>query len=438
MKKVLKGTACVLLALSLMASVTACSKGSNSSTTSGTSGGKITLTIWDQSVGETDPTAKLLPEVVKEWNEKHPNVQVTRNGTSGEQYKTKIKTALAANEAPDVFYGMGGGSFMQPYIVGGNCLVLDDYLSQDTLSKLRPGMIEGCKVNGKIYTLPCYTHIANLYVNTYLFDKAGAKVPTNYEELLDAVKKLKAAGITPAVLGEKDRWPGMYWFDIIAMRQAGNAACIEAFKDPKKFDSPDFIEAARKLQELAKAGLFNSSMFSMSYDEMLNAYNNEQGAMMFQANWVNAGIEDSSSKTKGHVKVVVFPVFSDGKGKASEFFGGGQDGFYVSANTKSPKDAVEFLTYLSEQLGTRGYLAGAGLPCWDTTGLDTSSLSELDTTDAKLLDTATSFITWWDNIFPAESAETHKNLIAELLANRITPQDFCKQMAQLKPTELAF
>ncbi|MFO7161076.1 MAG: hypothetical protein DIU81_006245 [[Clostridium] cellulosi] len=36
MKKVLKGTACVLLALSLMASVTACSKGSNSSTTSGT------------------------------------------------------------------------------------------------------------------------------------------------------------------------------------------------------------------------------------------------------------------------------------------------------------------------------------------------------------------------------------------------------------------
>ena len=66
MKKVLKGTACVLLALSLMASVTACSKGSNSSTTSGTSGGKITLTIWDQSVGETDPTAKLLPEVVKD------------------------------------------------------------------------------------------------------------------------------------------------------------------------------------------------------------------------------------------------------------------------------------------------------------------------------------------------------------------------------------
>jgi raffinose/stachyose/melibiose transport system substrate-binding protein len=50
--------------------------------------------------------------------------------------------------------------------------------------------------------------------------------------------------------------------------------------------------------------------------------------------------------------------------------------------------------------------------------------------------TATSFIGWWDNILPAESAEAHKNLIAQLLAGDITPQQFCEQMAQSKPTEL--
>lgn len=445
MKKALKRIAGILLIASMLGSATACSSGSSSPAAAGNqtdanAGGdsKITLTLWDQSVGETDPTAKILPEVIKEWNEKHPNVQVERTGTTGEQYKTKIKTALAANEAPDVFYGMGGGSFMQPYIKGGNILALDEYITDDVKNKMRPGMIEGCTVDGKIYTLPCYTHIASLYVNKALFEQAGAKIPTNYEELLDAVKKLKAAGITPAVLGEKDRWPGMYWFDIIAMRQAGNEACIEAFKDPSKFNSPDFIEAARKMQELAKAGLFNSSMFSMSYDEMLGAYNAANGAMMFQANWVNNGIEADTSKTKGNVEAIIFPVFADGKGKATEFFGGGQDGYYVSNSTKHPKEAVEFLVYLSQELGRRGYLAGAGLPCWNTDGLDTSSLSTLDTTNAKMLESATSFITWWDNILPADSAETHKNLIAELLAEKITPEEFCKQMSQVKPTELTF
>ena len=74
--------------------------------------------------------------------------------------------------------------------------------------------------------------------------------------------------------------------------------------------------------------------------------------------------------------------------------------------------------YLSEQLGTQGFLAGAGLPSWKTDALDTSSLSSLDLSAADIMKTATSFIAWWDNILPAESAEAHKNLIAQLVICR--------------------
>ncbi|TKH45385.1 ABC transporter substrate-binding protein [Paenibacillus terrae] len=436
MKALLKNTMVIILALGLTGSITACSSGSSEATQQEGSG-SIKLTLWDQSVGNTDPSAKLLPQIIEKWNSEHPDIQVERTGTTGEQYKTKIKTSIAAGEAPDVFYGMGGGSFMQPYIKSGNVLEITSYLKNDIKAKMAPGMSEAIETDGKIYTLPVYTHIANLYVNTELFDKAGAKIPTTYSELLDAVEKLKTAGITPALIGEKDRWPGMYWYDIIAMRQAGNAAVLEAFKDSAKWDSPDFVAAATKMQQLAKAGAFNSSMFSMSYDEMLGAFNAGKGAMMFQANWVNAGIEDPSSTVKGKVKVIPFPIFEDGKGKNTEIFGGAVDGFYVSSNTEHPKEAVEFLMYLSEQLGTKGFLAGAGLPSWNTDGLDTSGLSTLDQSSANIMKTATSFIAWWDNILPADSAEAHKNLIAQLLAGDITPEEFCKQMAQLKPTELS-
>lgn len=435
MKALLKKTLTVVLAVGLVGSLAACSSGS-SNDKKGDGDGKVSLTLWDQSVGNTDPSAKLLPKIVAQWNKDHPDIKVERVGTTGEQYKTKVKTSIAAGEAPDLFYGMGGGSFMQPYIESKNVLEITSYLDDDIKSKMGAGMAEAIETDGKIYTLPVYTHIANLYVNTALFDKAGAKIPTTYSELLDAVEKLKAAGITPALLGEKDRWPGMYWYDVIAMRQAGNAAVIEAFKDPSKWNSPDFVAAATKMQELAKAGAFNSSMFSMSYDEMLGAFNAGNGAMMFQANWVNAGIEDPASASKGNVKVIPFPVMEDGKGTATEIFGGAVDGFFISSKTKHPKEAVEFLKYLSEQLGTQGFLAGAGLPSWKIDGLDTSSLSTLDQSSAEIMKTATSFIAWWDNILPAESAEAHKNLIAQLLAGDITPQQFCEQMAQSKPTEL--
>lgn len=435
MKTLLKRTMGMVLAVGMAGSIAACSSDSSNGAQSNESG-SIKLTLWDQSVGNTDPSAKLLPQIIGKWNSEHPDIQIERTGTTGEQYKTKIKTSIAAGESPDIFYGMGGGSFMEPYIKSGNVLEISSYLTDDIKSRMGPGMAEAIEKDGKIYTLPVYTHIANLYVNTELFDKAGAKLPTNYSELLDAIDKLKAAGITPALMGEKDRWPGMYWYDIIAMRQAGNEQVMEAFKDPAKWNTPDFVAAAAKMQELAKASAFNSSMFSMSYDEMLGAFNAGNGAMMVQANWVNAGIEDPSSSVKGKVKVIPFPVFEDGKGKSTEIFGGAVDGFYISKKTNHPKETVDFLMYLSEQLGTQGYLAGAGLPSWNTDGLDTTGLSTLDLSSAEIMKTATSYIAWWDNILPADSAESHKNLIAQLLSGDISPEEFCKQMAQLKPSEL--
>ena len=86
------------------------------------------------------------------WNKENPHIQVKRTGTSGEQYKTKIKTAIAANEAPDIFYGMGGGSFMQPYIENGNVLEITDYVTEDVKARIKPGVIETLEHDGKLYT----------------------------------------------------------------------------------------------------------------------------------------------------------------------------------------------------------------------------------------------------------------------------------------------
>ncbi len=395
----------------------------------------ITLTLWHQSVGETDPSGPILKDLVAEWNAANPNIQVVEDGVTGEQYKTRLSTALAGDDVADIFYNWGG-SVSRPYIEAGKILDITNLLPADTLNNLTPGTIDAVTVDGKIYSLPCYTHIANLYCNTELFEQAGAEIPTTYSELLTAIEKLTAAGITPAVLGEKDLWPGMYWFDIIAMRQVGNDAAWSAMRNPAEFNSEGFIEAARKVQELVDAGMFNDSLFSMSYDEMLGAFNNGNAAMLFQANWINAGIESESSAVAGKVVPVAFPVFEDGAGVAGEFFGGGIDSYYISANTEHPEEAAAFLAFFSENLGRRGYLAGAGLPCWNTDGLDVSGISGLDQDVATLMSTATAFIPWWDNVLPADASETHKNLIAELMAKNITPEEFCEQMSQVSASEI--
>ena len=51
------------------------------------------------------------------------------------------------------------------------------------------------------------------------------------------------------------------------------------------------------------------------------------------------------------------------------------------------------------------------------------------------METGTSYITWWDNIFPAEDSETYKDLVAQLMALKITPEEFAESMSKLSPSE---
>lgn len=451
MKKILKKVGALLLTATMTLPLTACGSGSSDTpdtkkessvsdtgsdgADSGSSEEQITLTIWHQSVADTDPVKKIIEDSVTEYHELHPNITIEQDGVTGEQYKTKIKTAFAAGEAPDISYMFSGGSFVKPYIDAEYLLPIDEYISEETKNKVLPGMLDGCTFDGKLYTLPTVTFLANLYCNTEMFDKAGAKLPTNWTELLDAVDKLNAAGYTPIMMGEKDRWPGMYWYDIVSARTAGNKALEEAFADPSKFNSEPFIQAAEKMQELVNAKAFNDNMMSMSYDEMVEGFAAGQGAMLFQANWVHPSIQAETAATKDKVTCISFPVIEGTAGSATEFSGGSSDGYYINANCEHPKEAVEYLSYLSEKIGRVGYQMGAGLPCWNTEGVDTSSLTTLDTESAALMETGTSYITWWDNIFPAEASETYKDLVAQLMAYKITPEEFAEGMSKLSPSE---
>ncbi|HEY9060545.1 MAG TPA: extracellular solute-binding protein [Pseudobacteroides sp.] len=390
-----------------------------------------TLRLWNQWVDRSDLVSNPLKNAIREWNEKNPEVQVHEISWNGEQYKSKIKTALAAGDAPDLFY-MWSGSFVGPFIDEGNILPLDTYLDNETLDKLMPGVIDSCKYNGKIYSLPAYRFVASLYCNTELFQKAGAKIPQTYDELLGSVKKLRSKGIVPIVVGEKDRWPGMYWYDILAMRQAGSTACRNALAIPALFDRQDYKEAADKLIQLVDNKAFNEDALNTSFTDMVNEFTEGNAAMMYQGNWVGTKIEDANSKVKEKVIAIPFPTIQNGKGDLTEFYGGITDGYFININTKHKQEAVNVLKYISEKSGKEGNSSGAGLSCWKLDDYDKSELSPLIKQTTQIMESGTSFISWWDTILPAADAETHKDLVAELFDRRLSSEEFVRRMAKLR------
>ena len=89
------------------------------------------------------------------------------------------------------------------------------------------------------------------------------ETPTTFDELSDAVDKLKAAGIAPIALGAKDAWPAAHWFYFFALRECSQDVMAGLAKDPS-FSDECFLRAGEDLADFAATEPFNEGFLTTS------------------------------------------------------------------------------------------------------------------------------------------------------------------------------
>ena len=92
---------------------------------------KVTITLWSQfsDPNSTDGNYVAFYNALEAIKTDMPNVEVIHEGTESESYKVKLKTAMAGNELPDVFFNWGAGT-MKPYVDAELVLPLDEYMTR--------------------------------------------------------------------------------------------------------------------------------------------------------------------------------------------------------------------------------------------------------------------------------------------------------------------
>jgi raffinose/stachyose/melibiose transport system substrate-binding protein len=424
-KRFLKISA-LLLSVVLSSSLISC-KGKSSST-----GGneKITLKLWHLWTSDSDPNKKNIQDIVKEWNSANPNIQIEEEGTENEAYKTKIKTAIAANGAADIFVTWGAG-FSKPFVDAEKILQLDKYLEDGTMNRLNTGSLTYLTYNNKVYGLPYTTDAAIFYVNKELFDQNNIKIPETYDELLTAVKEFRAKGITPMAVGAKDKWPAMFYYDALALREAGAKLCNDALDKKASFEDPAFVNAAAKLIELIDAGAFDPAALGLTRDEAEVPFMQGEIPMYYNGSWLLSTIQKDDSLIKDKVIAMNFPSISGGKGDKNEILGGSTGGFMVSANTKYPDEAVEALKFITESISKKLYASGSSVPAWKVDGVDKSNLSEMFKQVSSIANNSTGNVVWWDSYLEGADADVHKDLVSLIFGKEITPEEFARRMQAL-------
>lgn len=425
MNKKIKGISALIMSAFLTAGLAGCGSKPAANTATGSNEQKITLKLWHIYTAQ-DANTESFKAAIKDWNDANPNVQIEAEATENEAYKTKIKTAVSANEAPDIFFAWGAG-FAQPFVDSGKVLALDEYLKDGTKDKLTEGAFTYLTYNSKIYALPFFSNAGIFYVNKEMFEKNNIKVPENFDELLTAVKAFRAKGITPIAVGEKDKWPGMFYYDILAMRQGGVKLSNDALAKKASFEDPAFVAAADKLKQLIDAGAFDEAALGLTRDESEVPFTQGQIPMYYNGSWVAGSIEKADSPTKGKITALNFPALTDGKGDKDEILGGSVDCFMVSANTKHKEEAAKAVKFITEAFSKHGYELGAGIPAWKVS-VDESKISPLTKQISAIIQKSKGNVIWWDTYLSGAEADTHKDLVAKLFGKQVTPEEFAKQM----------
>ena len=216
-----------------------------------------------------------------------------------------------------------------------------------------PAAVDAFKVDGKVVGLPFELGEVVFYYNKKLFEKAGVKAEDikSWDDFLGAVKKLKAAGVTPIVVAAGDKWPMHFYYSYLVMRIGGEHALADA-KAGKDggFKNATFVEAGKRLRELGALEPFQPGYLSTKHGDSAGIFGDGKAAMDLMGDWLLGMQTQNSASGKGlpeeDIGILSFPIVAGGKGKATDTMGA-VNGWLVSKS--APAEAVDFLKFFSQE-----------------------------------------------------------------------------------------
>lgn len=308
----------------------------------------VKVTWWNIGTAENDRAMN--QGFADAYMKAHPDVTIEVTVLENEAFKSKLTSVMQSGNPPDIFQTWGGGVLAEYGKAGLLRDITKEVKESDWYANQAEGVWPVYSVDGKISAAATDMGGITFWYNKELLAKVGYEsFPADWDEFLDLVKKLKAAGITPIALGGGDKWPAMHMWSYIALRLGGGQLFQDTFSgaNTQGFEHPTFIKAGEMLKELAALKPFQDGFLGASYDDEATLVANGKAAMELMGQWAPNVQKDKTADKMGlgdKLGAAPFPAFKDGMGKVTDVIGGG-GGYAVGKNASNA--AVDFLKFLT-------------------------------------------------------------------------------------------
>lgn len=198
--------------------------------------GEVEVLHWWTSGGEAKAAAALKSSMQAKG---HTWKDFAVAGGGGDAAMTVLKSRVVSGNAPAA--AQIKGPSLQEWAREGVLANLDATAKAEKWDELLPKVVSDVmKYKGNYIAVPVNVHRVNwLWANPAAFQKANAKLPTNWDEFFVAAEALKKAGVTPVAHGGQN-WQDFTTFEAVALGVGGADFYKKALVqlDPGSVSSP--------------------------------------------------------------------------------------------------------------------------------------------------------------------------------------------------------
>jgi raffinose/stachyose/melibiose transport system substrate-binding protein len=313
------------------------------------------LTVWLAGYGTGakagTPLRKWVDDQAKRFSAKFPgsSIEYVVQSANNAQFLPVLRSAFAARNVPDVMMLYSGG-----YTV--------DYA--ESLLDLRPKINSAffnqfnawdlscqnfnCGANAPIYGVPNDVGGFVLFYNKALFRKAGipARPFRTWNEMLAAARKLKAAGVIPFAMGNRDGYSAANWVAVMLGSYISGVGDINKWRTGElKWTDPKMVRAVDRYDQLWTLGFSNPDARTREQLDANNDFISEKAAMVLM---YPSLVVDFRKGLGQKLALMKLPAAANGPLSHAMNVISGQD-WVIPKDAKNPDLAWEFVKLVTDQ-----------------------------------------------------------------------------------------
>jgi multiple sugar transport system substrate-binding protein len=317
------------LLLSMVTLLSACGTSS-----SGSSGGKITITEMDYwSIASQ---SVILSKLFTAYEKLHPNITIQRDAVPFADLIPKADQEAASHTLPNLI------ALDNPNVAAfastGALTQLDSYVpGQLNSSNYDAGPLQTTQYQGKTYSLPVGSNDLALYYSIKDFTAAGLTPPTTWSQLTADAKQLTKGNTFGFAFSAINDEEATFQYEPFLWSNSGNLSQI---------NSPQAVAALQVLTSMVQNGSASKAVLTWNQPDVATQFGEGHAAMMENGPWELPVLEQQYHMTFGtDFGVVAMPVPQAGEQPAVPL-GGEEWCVPVSSNSAAVQATIDLVKWL--------------------------------------------------------------------------------------------